>query len=139
MRIEQQRALERGIKLFNEGRYFEAHEEWESEWRLMDRRGERAFFQGLIMAAGAFLHYVRQECRGARELLERSMAALQGGIEDHPDLGLEEFIGGLERLRNAIDACTFTVAQADLPVIRRRAVEGSRMIAWKGRQGREEG
>jgi predicted metal-dependent hydrolase len=35
MSREQQEALDRGINLFNEQRFFEAHEEWEQEWRLM--------------------------------------------------------------------------------------------------------
>lgn len=77
MRNDEQIALDRGINLFNERRYFEAHEEWEGEWRLMTEGGERTFFQGLIFAAGAFLHYVRQECAGARELLERSIDLLR--------------------------------------------------------------
>ena len=39
MSKEQQESLDRGINLFNEQRFFEAHEEWEQEWRLM-REGE---------------------------------------------------------------------------------------------------
>ncbi len=123
MRQEQQKALDRGINLFNEGRYFDAHEEWESEWRLMTEGNDRNFFHGLIMAAGAFLHYVRQECTGARELLERSIMALKDGDEDHPDIGVGEFVGRLERLRDAFAACTFSIAPADLPIIRRNLAD----------------
>ncbi len=119
MRDEQQIALDRGINLFNEGRYFEAHEEWEDEWRLMTDGEDWTFFQGLLMAAGAFVHYVRHECKGAKELLERSIASLRGGVEDHPDINVEEFVGRLERLRDIFSACTFSIAAADLPRIRR--------------------
>ena len=122
MRNEEQIALNKGINLFNEGRYFEAHEEWESEWRLMTEGEERAFFQGLLFAAGAFLHYVRQECTGAKELLERSIDRLRAGIEDHPGINVEDFVGRLEGLRERFSACTFDVAPADLPVIRRSLV-----------------
>ncbi len=123
MRHEEQAALNRGINLFNERRYFEAHEEWESEWRLMTEGDDRTFFQGLLFAAGAFLHYVRQECTGARELLERSIEHLRAGIEDHPDINVPDFIGRLEQLRPRFSACTFDVAPADLPVIRRGLVQ----------------
>ena len=123
MRSEERVALDKGINLFNERRYFEAHEEWEGEWRLMTENDDRTFFQGLIMAAGAFLHYVRHECAGAKELLERSIAALRAGIEEHPEISVAEFIGRLERLRETFAACTFTVARADLPVIRRNPVK----------------
>ncbi len=66
MRREEQKALDQGITLFNERKYFEAHEEWEGEWRLMTESDERTFFQGLMMAAGSFLNYVQHECRGAK-------------------------------------------------------------------------
>ncbi len=122
MRKEQQRALDRGINLFNERLYFDAHEAWEAEWRLMTEGDDRTFFSGLILAAGAFLHYVRHECAGAKELLERSIAALRSGIEDYPDVGVSEFISRLERLRETFSACTFTVAPADLPIIGRSTV-----------------
>ncbi len=119
MRNEEQEALNRGINLFNERRYFEAHEEWESEWRLMSEGDDRTFFQGLLFAAGAFLHYVRQECAGANELLEKSIDSLRVGIEDHPDINIADFVGRLEGLRERFSACTFDVAPPDLPVIRR--------------------
>jgi hypothetical protein len=122
MRSEQQEALDKGINLFNERRYFEAHEEWESEWRLMSDSDDRTFFQGLIFAAGSFLHYVRQECAGARELLEKSIEYLRSGIEDHPDVNVGEFVGRLERLRERFSACTFDMSPADLPLIRRNLV-----------------
>ena len=51
-------ALEQGIDLFNRGEYFDAHEAWEGVWfRAQDAR-EKLFYQGLIMAAGAFVHVV---------------------------------------------------------------------------------
>ncbi len=122
MRREEQKALDQGINLFNERKYFEAHEEWEGEWRLMTESDERTFFQGLILVAGSFLHYVRHECRGAKELLDRSIGSLSTGIEDHPEVNVAEFIGRLERLRDIFASCTFAVAPTDLPVIRRTLV-----------------
>ena len=45
--------LDRGIHLFNEGRYWDAHEAWEELWH---RRTEesRIFIQGIIQLAAAF-------------------------------------------------------------------------------------
>lgn len=77
----QQEALDRGINLFNEQRFFEAYEEWEEEWRLMTEGEDKTFFQGLIYAAAAFLHYTRRECAGAKELLSRSVSSLRAGID----------------------------------------------------------
>ncbi len=44
-----------GIRLFNSGHYYESHEEWEQIW-LHRTQNDRAFFQGLIILAGAFCH-----------------------------------------------------------------------------------
>ncbi len=58
-------SLERGIELFNEGRYWEAHEAWEEVWTA-DRQGpDRGFYKGLIQVAAGCLHYSRQNRRGA--------------------------------------------------------------------------
>src|ERR1700730_12838881 len=43
--------LQRGIDLFNSGRYWDAHEAWELEW-MPDRKGPDAgFYKGMIHAA----------------------------------------------------------------------------------------
>jgi predicted metal-dependent hydrolase len=56
--------LQRGIDLFNSGRYWDAHEAWELEW-MPDRQGPDAgFYKGLIQVAAGCLHYGRQNRRG---------------------------------------------------------------------------
>ena len=55
-----------GVRLFNEGRYWDAHEAWERIWvRLPKGAAERRFCQGLILLAAAFLH--RERARSAPE------------------------------------------------------------------------
>lgn len=57
--------LQRGIDLFNSGRYWDAHEAWEREW-IPDRQGADAgFYKGLIQVAAGCLHYGRRNRRGA--------------------------------------------------------------------------
>jgi uncharacterized protein len=57
--------LERGIDLFNSGRYWDAHEAWEHVW-ITDRQGPDAgFYKGLIQVAAGCLHYGRRNRRGA--------------------------------------------------------------------------
>ncbi len=64
--------LERGRQLFNEGKFFEAHEAWETAWRV-EQGVDRLVFQGLIMAAAAFVKVGRSEPRGAVKLVESSL------------------------------------------------------------------
>lgn len=119
---EQQAALDRGINLFNEQRFFEAHEEWEQEWRLMREGEEKTFFQGLILAAAAFVHYTRRECAGAKELLSRSLSSLRAGMDLHPDIGVGQFIDDLTRLQQPFASCTFELDERGLPIIHRNLV-----------------
>ena len=57
--------LLRGVDLFNNGRYWEAHEIWEAEW-TPDRKGpDSGFYKGLIQVAAGCLHYTRHNRRGA--------------------------------------------------------------------------
>lgn len=69
--------LGRGVKLFNEGRFWEAHEAWEELWK---QRGEesRIFFQGIIQAAAGF-HRIFEKALlgGATKNLEKALAKLR--------------------------------------------------------------
>jgi hypothetical protein len=119
MSKEQQEALDRGINLFNEQRFFEAHEEWEQEWRMLPEGEDKDFFQGLIYAAAAFLHYTRRECAGATELLKRSLSPLRAGLDGHPDICVGQLIDDLTRLQEPFESCAFSLQDRRLPIIHR--------------------
>jgi uncharacterized protein len=76
----------RGIRLFNEQHFFDAHEVWEDVWRESSGP-EKRFLQGLIQVAVAFHHHSTGNFVGARSLLERARKNLAayppefGGIE----------------------------------------------------------
>jgi predicted metal-dependent hydrolase len=84
------RALELGRRLFNAGRWWEAHEAWESAW--IDEEGEaRQLLQGLIqVAAGYFKATVHRRPSGAVKLLGAGLEKLApldadaGGLELAP-------------------------------------------------------
>jgi hypothetical protein len=44
----------RGTRLFDAGKFFEAHEVWEERWRVATDQVERDLLQGLIQVAAAF-------------------------------------------------------------------------------------
>jgi predicted metal-dependent hydrolase len=126
--------LKKGIRLFNEKRYFEAHEEWEHAWRAMGEGDEKKFFQGLIMAAASLYHYVRRECRGAVVMLDRCVALLERGVDRHREIRIAEFIESLGDLRkNVVGECAFVLPPDKLPTIRR---EG--LLLDSGQNAREE-
>ncbi len=70
-----------GIRLFNQGRYFEAHEELEAAWR--DEKGKiRELYQGILEAGVTYLHITRGNYTGAVKVYGRSMKWLRSWPED---------------------------------------------------------
>lgn len=66
--------LDEGIRLFNAGQHWHAHEAWEHLWLRLDGEDKR-FVQGLIMAAAMLVQYGKGVARGVlnhhRNVLER--------------------------------------------------------------------
>lgn len=61
----------RGIRLFNEKKFFDAHEVLEDVWRAAPLETKK-FLQGLIQLAVAFHHYSKGNTVGAVSLLKRA-------------------------------------------------------------------
>jgi glucose-1-phosphatase len=75
-----------GLADFRAGRFFEAHEEWELQWKEC-RGDDKVFLQGLIQLAAACVHIGRGNAAPARRLLALAKAKLdrfgegEGGID----------------------------------------------------------
>ena len=99
--------FQRGITLFNQGRFFDAHEVLEELWRPARGR-RRRFLQALIQVAVALHHHARGNLIGARSLLAR------GGntLEDYPAAyaGLD-----LRGLRKSVAAWRRALAEGRRP------------------------
>lgn len=81
--------LQRGVELFNAGRYWEAHEVWEEEW-TPDRHGpDRGFHKGLIQIAAGCLHATRENRRGTVNKWRSGLTYLQPYLPAHRGLDLE--------------------------------------------------
>jgi hypothetical protein len=65
----------RGLELFNEGDYFEAHEALESAWR--DEPGSiRELYQGILQTAVSYLHIQHGNYDGAIKVSARARVKL---------------------------------------------------------------
>jgi predicted metal-dependent hydrolase len=65
-----------GVLLFNEGRYFEAHDALEAAWR--EEQGRlRQLYQGILEAGVVYLHLRRNNLRGALKVYRRCMRWLE--------------------------------------------------------------
>jgi predicted metal-dependent hydrolase len=80
-----------GIRLFNEGKYFEAHEVLEDAWR--EEPGSiRDLYQGILQVAVCYLHITRQNYKGALKMYHRSLKWLA----KWPDVMLGIHVGKLK-------------------------------------------
>jgi predicted metal-dependent hydrolase len=75
-----------GLKLFNDGDYFNAHEAWEDAWHQVS--GQRKdFYQGMIQCAVALEHVRRGNPRGALMVFARAQSRFEE--LDCPYMGID--------------------------------------------------
>jgi hypothetical protein len=99
-----------GLRLYEEGRYWDSHEEWEEIWRE-STGAARHFYQGLIQLDAALIHTQRGHWGGVANLLRRSL----GHLEECP----EQFLGlDVARLRQQLRAY-----QAEIAALKERRKE----------------
>ena len=67
-----------GIAHFNAGRFFAAHEAWETCWKASADLEARQFFKALAQIAAGYVHLQRGNPHGAQTLLRRGAAHLDG-------------------------------------------------------------
>ena len=78
--------LAAGLSCYRDGRFFDAHEHWESVWMQL-KDPEKSFLQGLIQMTVAFHHLNRGNSAGALSLLQRALTrfdrcpVLFGGVD----------------------------------------------------------
>ena len=92
------KALE-GLKLFNDKRFFEAHEALEDAWRE-ERDSIRNLYQGILQAAVTYFHISRGNYEGGIKMHERCMKLLK----DYPDVCRGINVGKLKRNLEAVNA-----------------------------------
>ncbi len=95
--------LRKGLRQFNRGQFFDAHETWEEIW-LAAPEPEKTFLQGIIQVAAAFHHYTRSNHRGTKSLLEAGLEKLERFPTTHRGLALEELRKSVRRWIAALAA-----------------------------------
>ena len=70
-----------GLRLFNAGEYFEAHEALEDAWNA-EQDKVRDLYRGILQIAVVYLHITRQNYNGAVKVYGRSQKWLKGWPEN---------------------------------------------------------
>ena len=93
----------KGIALFNEKNFYNAHESWEklwSEYRLKDEM----FIQGLIQLAVAFFHITNLNLKGSRNLFNKCLPKLKKFPTNHRNINLLEIIISAENSNKKVNS-----------------------------------
>ncbi len=84
-----------GVRLFNEGRFFEAHEVWETLWQAA-AGDSRTLYQGLIQAAAALHHAARGNHAGARSLWNKAEVKLELSPAEYEGAAIGQLLAELK-------------------------------------------
>ena len=94
--------LQKGIELFNEGSYWEAHEAWEGDW-MPDRKGpDSGFYKGLIQVAAGCLHYTRRNRRGTVNKWSSGAGYLRPYLPAHRGVDLAPLVKAVDAYLEAM-------------------------------------
>jgi predicted metal-dependent hydrolase len=91
--------LESGIRAFNEGHYFEAHELWEDVWRASSG-STRTFVQGLVQVAVGLHHLKGGNRRGGLHVLRRGLDKLERAPAECQGIDNGRFIKDIQAYLN---------------------------------------
>ena len=115
-------AVAAGIHLFNNRKFFEAHEALEAVW-LKAHGEEKVLLHGLIQVAAAFHHHARDNPAGFRSLLEKGSKKLERFGETENGLNLADFRQQLDRWRDFLHVAQAHHAPPAPPLPRIRGIE----------------
>ena len=104
-----------GVRHFNAGRFFPAHEAWESAWRQAKGTEEEELFKGLSQLGAGYTHYLRRNAHGAHTLLRRGVSRILAYGPQHRGLDIGTLARAVAADAGAIEAAGR--AGDDLPVI----------------------
>jgi len=85
-----------GIRLFNAGEFWHAHEQWEICW-LGSSEPTSLFFKGIIQAAAALVHWKKGNLRGLRRNWEKSRPKLVALPPEMAGVDLHALIADMDR------------------------------------------
>ena len=92
----------RGIKLFNQGAYFEAHEELEIAWRA-EKTVLRNLYRGILQVGVAYYHIQRKNYHGGTVMLARALNWLTPFPEDFYGIDLNTFVQDIKEAQSTLE------------------------------------
>jgi len=92
------------IEHFNAGRFFPAHEAWETVWKQSKRTPDEEFFKGLSQLGAGYTHYRRGNPHGTHVLMRRALSRITRFGTAHHGIDLERLVAEVERQAGSVEA-----------------------------------
>jgi uncharacterized protein len=92
-----------GIEHFNAGRFFPAHEAWETAWKQARGSDDEEFYKGLSQLGAGYTHYRRGNPHGARTLMRRALSRIERYGPDHGGMAVAALAAEVHEHARAIE------------------------------------
>ncbi|HET7237180.1 MAG TPA: DUF309 domain-containing protein [Actinomycetota bacterium] len=92
-----------GREHLNAGRYFPAHEAWETAWKQARDTDDAEFFKGLSQLGAGYVHLLRGNAHGAVRLLRRGAGRIATYPPGHRGVDTAGAAEAAERLADAVE------------------------------------
>lgn len=90
-----------GVRLFNDGSYFEAHDFFEDLWMEAEAK-DRNFYQGMVHVSVGSYHLICGNYTGALSQYRKGVEKLEKYEGSIKSINLKLFLGEIKRLINKI-------------------------------------
>jgi hypothetical protein len=98
--MDKDKAIAKAIEMFNEEKYWSAHEALEGVWKLARGR-ERDTLNGIILVAAAFVHDEKGESDICMSILRRASRKLEAGSGTYQGIDLDRFAAKVASIINS--------------------------------------
>jgi uncharacterized protein len=106
--LEKDKAIMRARELFNDERYWEAHEVLESVWKNSTGT-EKEILNGIILVAAAFVHDEKDEQDICISILHRAKRKLDGTSDSYYGIDMTKIVDELSEINNTGRVRRFTI------------------------------
>lgn len=91
----------KGVKLFNAGKHWEAHEEFEDVWRLQEGEAKK-LAQGFVQMAAAFSYIRKKRFESIIYLFDKSSEKLTATMHLLPESNIPHLVDAMAGARNEV-------------------------------------
>jgi predicted metal-dependent hydrolase len=92
-----------GREHLNAGRYFPAHEAWETAWKKARDTDDAEFYKGLSQLGAGYVHLLRGNAHGTMRLLRRASGRLSAYPDGHRGIQNARIAREAEALAEAVE------------------------------------